>query len=144
MAYVKIWLHCVWGTKSRINFLKDGIKGSVINHIKAHAKEKGVYIDIIDGHSDHLHCLISLNADQMLANVMQLIKGESSFWINKSHLIKSRFSWAKEYYAVSISDSHVPRVRNYIRNQERHHRRKTWETESDEFITRYGFERVEG
>ena len=144
MAYVKNWLHCVWGTKSRIHYLKNGVKETVIEHIRANAKEKGIYIDIIDGHEQHLHCLISLKADQTLSGVMQLIKGESSFWINKNHIIKNKFSWAVEYFAVSVSESHVPRVRNYIRNQERHHRKATWEEESEEYMTKYGFERFQG
>jgi putative transposase len=134
MAYVKNWLHCVWGTKSRIPFLTKDIKTDVLDHIKANAKSKGIYIDIINGHTEHIHCLISLNPDQTLSGVIQLIKGESSFWINKNKLTKSRFRWAVEYYAVSISESHVPRVRNYIKNQEEHHRKKTWDEEYNEYI----------
>jgi putative transposase len=144
MAYVKNWLHCVWGTKSRIPFLKDGIKKVVLDHIKENAKNKGIYIDIINGHTQHLHCLISLHPDQSLSNVIRLLKGESSFWINRNHLIRNRFSWAVEYFAVSVSESHVGRVRNYIKNQEEHHRKKTWEEESEEFMEKYGFERFPG
>jgi len=46
---------------------------------------------------------------------MQLIKGESSFWINKNNLTKTNFEWADEYYAVSISESHINKVRDYIK-----------------------------
>ena len=49
-----------------------------------------------------------------------------------------------EYYAVSVSESHVNRVRNYIKNQEEHHRKKTWQEEADEYIRKYGFERFPG
>ena len=144
MAYVKNWLHCVWGTKSRIPFLKGGIKKAVLDHIKENAKSKSIYIDIIDGHTQHLHCLISLHPDHALSNVIRLLKGESSFWINKNHITKCRFSWAAEYYAVSVSESHVSRVRNYIKNQEEHHRKKTWDEEVEEYIRKYGFERFPG
>ena len=144
MAYVKNWLHCVWGTKSRIPFLKNEIKKEVLDHIKENAKLKGIWIDIINGYSEHLHCLISLHPDQSLSDVMRLIKGESSFWINKNHITKHKFSWAVEYFAVSISESHVPRVRNYIKNQEEHHRKKTWQEEYDEYINKYGFEQFPG
>ena len=144
MAYVKNWLHCVWGTKSRVPFLKKEIKKAVTDHIRENAKSKGIYIDIIDGHVQHLHCLISLNPDHALSNDIRLIKGESSFWINKNHLTSNKFRWAVEYYAVSVSESHVPRVRNYIRNQEAHHSKRSWEDEVDEMIARYGFERFPG
>jgi putative transposase len=120
------------------------LKKEVLNHIKDNAKLKGIYIDIIECHSEHLHCLISLNPDQALSNVIRLIKGESSFWINKNHITKNKFSWAVEYYAVSVSESHVPKVRSYIRNQEDHHKKKTWEMESADYLVKYGFERFPG
>ncbi len=142
MAYVKIWLHCVWGTKRKVTFLKGEIKKSILDHIKENARSKDIYIDIINGHEDHVHCLLSLGADQALSYVMQLIKGESSYWVNKNNLTRSKFKWAVEYYAVSICDSHVKRVRNYIRNQEEHHRKKSWQKEQDELLIKYGFEKI--
>lgn len=113
----------------------------LIDHIKINAKEKGIYIDILNGHREHVHCIISLNADQTLAKVIQLIKGESSFWINKNNLTRYRFGWAVEYYGVSVSDSQIHKVRKYIENQEEHHKTKTWEEECNEMIVEYGFNR---
>jgi len=75
---------------------------------------------------------------------MQLIKGESSFWINKNKVTKHYFEWADEYFAVSVSESHINRVREYIKNQEEHHRKKTWEEEYNEFIEKYGFTKIKG
>ena len=91
MSYVRIWIHCVWGTKNRIPFLNKENIIEVIAHIKENAKEKGVCLDFINGHKEHIHCTISLNADQTLAKTIQLIKGESSFWINKNKLTQSKF-----------------------------------------------------
>jgi REP element-mobilizing transposase RayT len=70
-----------------------------------------------------------------------LLKGESSFWINRSGLISSHFGWQDEYFAVSVSESMVPMVRKYIANQEEHHRRKRFQEEYDELVKRYGFNR---
>ena len=78
--------------------------------------------------------MISLHPDQALSDVIRLIKGESSFWINKNHITKHKFSWAVEYFAVSVSESHVSGVKSYIRNQEEHHRKKTWGEEYNEYI----------
>jgi putative transposase len=144
MAYVKNWLHCVWGTKNRIHFLKPERKYEIISHIRTYAGSKGIYIDFLNGHSEHLHCLLLLNCDQTLSKVMQLIKGESSFWINRSKLVKIKFEWADEYYGVSVSESHLDVVREYIKNQEEHHRTLTWENECDEFIKKYGFNKYQG
>ena len=134
MAYVRIWVHCVWGTKRRIPLLTKDNKWNIINHIKENSKLKDIYIDHVNGHENHLHCLVSLNADQCISKVMQLIKGESSFWINKNKIAHDEFEWADEYYAVSISESQVAKVRKYIKNQEDHHKHKTWEQECEEFM----------
>jgi putative transposase len=138
MAYVRIWVHAVWGTKNRYPFLQNGIKQKIIEHIKSNARKKEIFIDSIDGHSDHLHALIGLNADMSIATVMNLIKGESSFWINKEKLTTPKFEWAAEYYAASVSDSILPIVRNYIRNQEEHHRKKSFEEECKEVFQEFG------
>ena len=75
---------------------------------------------------------------------MQLIKGESSYWINKSNLLRNKFSWQDDYFAVSVSHSHVNKVRDYIKNQEQHHKKMTWDEEIELFIKKYGFERIMG
>lgn len=137
MSFVKIMIHAVWGTKNRYPFLTKEIREKVIQHIKQNAKTKGIYIDRLNGHTEHMHCLISLNADMSIAKAMQLIKGESAFWINKEKMTKRKFEWANEYYAASVSESVLGKVRAYIDNQEEHHKKKTFEQEHEEFISKY-------
>jgi putative transposase len=144
MSYVANWLHCVWGTKKRIPFMTENLLPVIVDHIKNNADDKGIYIDAINGYNDHIHCLISLNPDQTLSQVIKLIKGESSFWINSQKLTKKKFQWAVEYFAISLSQSHIERVRKYIRNQQGHHSIKTWEDEYFELLNKYGFERFSG
>ncbi len=140
MSFIKIYIHCVWSTKNRIPLLNTiELRQKVWQHIKSNATQKGIYIDFINGYSDHCHCLISLGVDQNIQKVMQLIKGESSYWINKNSLTKEKFEWQDEYFAVSVSESIIDRVRNYIKNQEEHHKKKSFQEEYDEFITKYGF-----
>ena len=142
MSYVRIWVHCVWGTKHRLPFLKKENKFHIINHIRENAQEKGIYIDFLNGHCEHLHCIISLNANQSLSKCMQLIKGESSFWINKNKFVAGKFEWAIDYFAVSISESQINKVREYIKNQEDHHKKKSWNEEYEELMDRYNFTRL--
>ncbi len=139
MSYVKIWIHAVWGTKKRYPFLTDKVKSEVIRHIKDNAKIKNIYIDSINGYTEHLHCLHTLNADMSISKAMQLIKGESAFWINKNKITDLKFEWADEYYAVSVSESMLYKVRNYIKNQESHHRKKSYSEEVEVLIKKYGF-----
>jgi putative transposase len=144
MPFIKVYIHFVWSTKNRHPSLNSKeLRLKVWQHIKVNAKTKGIFIDFISGYSDHCHCLISLGTDQTIQKVMQLIKGESSFWINKNQLTKEKFEWQDEYFAVSVSESVLEKVRNYIKNQEEHHKKKTFHEEYDEFITKYDFERIE-
>jgi REP element-mobilizing transposase RayT len=144
MAYVRNWLHCVWGTKNREHFLRGRMKYEIIDHIRKNAKKKDIYIDFINGHLEHIHCLILLSPDMTLGKAVQLIKGESSHWINKSGLMPDKFEWADEYFAASVSESDVPKVRGYIKNQEEHHCHQTWEDEYRDYLLKHGFQEFEG
>lgn len=128
MAFIKIYIHLVFSTKNRDSFLNTfDIRLKVWKHIKEYATEKGIFLDMINGYSDHCHCLISLGSDQNIEKIVQLLKGESSHWINKNKLTLGKFSWQDEYFAVSVSESMVESVRNYIKNQEKHHQKKALE-----------------
>lgn len=100
-------------------------------------------MDCLNGYSDHIHCLISLNKEQTISKVAQLIKGESSYWINKNHLTKTKFYWQDDYWAVSVSESQFESVRNYIHNQEVHHKKKSFSEEVAEFMKKYGWKYLE-
>ena len=139
VSYTRIWIHTVFVTKNRNSFLTKEIKPKIISHIKENAKKKGIFVDTINGDKEHLHCLISLSAEQSIAKVLQLIKGEVSSWINKSNQTKTKFGWADEYFAVSVSESQINAVRNYIKTQEEHHRIKSFSEEYYEFMKKYGF-----
>ncbi len=140
MSYVKIWIHAVWATKSRRKLLTKEIRPTVFKHIHQNALKKEIFIDCVGGHIQHVHCLFRLKSNQTIENVMRLLKGESSFWINKQKLTKSKFGWKDKYYAVSVSESHVERGRKYILNQEAHHSKRTFQQEYEEFIEKYGFQ----
>ncbi len=144
MPYVRVWIHFVWSTKNREPFLNNEIRNKVFGHIKENAKTKDIYIDFIGGYVDHVHCLISLGTDQNIEKIMQLIKGESSFWINKNNLCKTKFGWQDEYFAVSVSESNVASVRKYIAKQEEHHTSKSFDEEFTGFMRRAGFQRFKG
>jgi len=142
MPFIKVYIHTVWSTKNRTSFLSSKeIRQKVWQHIRENAKKKGVFIDFINGYSDHCHCLISLGVDQTIQKTMQLIKGESSYWINKQNLTIDKFEWQDEYFAVSVSESMIDRTRNYIKNQETHHKAKSFKEEYDVFIEKYRFEK---
>ena len=141
MSWVRIWIHLVFATKNRQPFLeKKDVRDKVFDHIRSNAKEKDIWLESINGYKEHAHCLISLGKNQTISKVSQLIKGESSIWINKNNFIKSHFNWQDDYWAVSVSESHVDSLKNYIANQEIHHKSKTFDEEIQEFMKKYGWQ----
>ena len=140
MALIKMYIHLVFSTKNRIPYLlTPELRVKVWKHIKSYASEKGIFLEMVNGYSDHCHCLISLGSNQNIEKIVQLIKGESSHWINKNNLTKEKFAWQEEYFAVSISESMIETVRNYIKNQEKYHQKKSFSEEYSEFIEKYNF-----
>ena len=144
MPFVKVYIHFVWSTKNREPFLETKeIRDKFWFHIKDNAQKKGIFIDFVNGYSQHCHCLVSLGIDQTIQKTIQLIKGESSFWINKEGLTKYKFDWQDEYYAVSVSESMIEKVHNYIKNQELHHSTHSYDDEIDNLIDKHGFQKFD-
>jgi len=141
MGFIKIWVHLVWTTKNREPLLSADLRKQIFNHIRENASDKGIYIDFINGYLEHVHCLISLGSGQNIDKILMLLKGESSYWINKNHFFHKKFEWQDEYFAVSVSESAVNRVRDYIKNQQEHHRKRSFQEEYNEFMLKYGLDK---
>ena len=139
MPYTKVMIHFICSTKNRIPIITSELKLLLLLHIKENSKTKEIFIDTLNCVDDHIHLLISLGTEQTISKIAMLIKGESSFWINKQKLIKQKFEWQDEYIALSVSESAIDKVRQYILNQEEHHKKKTFNQEYDEFLKLHGF-----
>lgn len=142
MPFVSVYIHFVWSTKNRVPYLKSKtIRAALWQHIKENGEAKGIFIDFINGYQEHCHCLVSLGTEQTISKVMQLIKGEAAYWFNRQNFISEKLEWQDEYFAVSVSESMLNKVREYIKNQETHHGKKTFQQEYDEFMIKYGFQK---
>lgn len=71
-----------------------------------------------------------------------LIKGESSYWINKNELLKSKFEWQDEHIATSVSESNIDKVRMNIQNQKEHHRNKFFSEEYNNFLKKFNLDNI--
>jgi len=140
MPFIKILVHAVWATKDRKPLMNKGNKDALCQHIREYAKKKNIHLINVNGWLDHLHSLISVSAEQNIATLMNLLKGESSYWGNKNLQWSEKFGWQDDYFAVSIGESQFDTVNNYITHQDSHHQRKTFQQEYDEFIKNYHFE----
>ncbi len=142
MPYTKVLIHFIWATKNREPLISKELKPLLIQHIKDNSIKKEIFIDTINCVSDHMHLLVSLGTEQTISKTAMLIKGESSFWLNKQKLIKGKFEWQEEYIALSVSYSAINKVRDYILNQETHHKKKTFTEEYEKFINAHDFKRI--
>ncbi len=118
MIFVKLWVHLVFNTKNKKAFMNQNIRKQVFKNMTESCKNNGLALHAINGYSDYVHCLVSLNNSQSIAQVAQLIKDNSSTFINQQMLSTEQFIWEDDYYATSVSESKVASVINFIRNQE--------------------------
>jgi putative transposase len=129
MSFIRIWVHCVWTTKNRVPYLSDRISNEVRQHILTNAKIKGLFIDTLNGDERHLHALISLGGSQNISDVMRMIKGESSYWINRNKLTRFRFEWQDDFWSISLGENGINNLRKYIQEQKEHHEKISLEEE---------------
>ena len=139
-SYIANWLHIIWSTKNRDRsiFKESAIK--IRQHFLEKAEENNAPIETINIQPEHVHILLNLPATKSLDSVVHQLKGESSHWINDEKILTGHFHWQKGYGAFSVAASMLEQVKEYIRNQEEHHRRKTFAEEFAEFLEKYGFE----
>jgi REP element-mobilizing transposase RayT len=88
--------------------------------------------------ADHVHALIDFPTNISVEECIKLLKGSSSYYINKNRVINAKFSWGRGYGAFSVSASQLENVVAYIRNQEEHHKVKSFTEEYNLFIKKYG------
>lgn len=94
----------------------------------------------INSMPDHLHMFFGFRPTQSLADLMRIVKSESSEWINKQKFTEVPFRWQEGYGAFSYSRSQIPAVCNYIENQEEHHKRKPFLEEYKDMLEKFEIE----
>jgi len=139
MPYTKVFIHYIWSTKKWEHLISKKLKPLLLAHIKENSIKKEIFIDTLNCISDHIHLLVSLGTEQTIAKTAMLIKGESSYWVNKQQKLKTKFEWQDEYIALSVSYSAIDKVRAYILTQEEHHKKKTFAEEYEEFLIAHHF-----
>lgn len=139
-SYSSTLTHCVWSTKNRHRFLKAELRERLWPYIGGIARENDMIALAVGGIEDHVHVLLSLPATMPLSKAVQLLKGGSSKWIHDTFPMHRDFAWQEGYGAFSVSISGVEETKDYIANQEVHHRTKTFEDEFVAFLKRHRIE----
>jgi putative transposase len=130
--------HCVFATKGREPVLAPQFRERLWPYLGGIARENGMKAFAVGGAADHVHVLLSLPATMPVAKAMQLLKGNSSKWIHETFRELHGFAWQEGYGAFSIGVSGIEETCAYIRNQEDHHRPRTFREEVIVFLQRHG------
>lgn len=133
-TYTQIHIHFVFSVKYREGVIGASWKEELYKYISGIIKTNSHKLLAINGMPDHLHILIGMRPTQSVADLMQDVKGSSSKWINEKKFLKSKFEWQEGYGAFSYSKSQVNNVIDYIKNQETHHKTKSFNEEYVEFL----------
>ena len=137
-SYSRCWLHLIWETLDREPMLTKPAAAKSSDFLNNYALEKGIYMKINYVNPEHVHTLLDLPTNKSIEEVVKLLKGSSSHWINENRLLRGRFAWGRGYGAFSVSHSDIDRVAAYIAGQEKHHQKKSFEVEYQLFVRKYG------
>ena len=137
-TYTQIYLHVVFAVSGRACVILPDRKEELQKYITGIVTQRKQKLIAINCMPDQTHILLGLKPDEAPSELIGRIKTGSTNHINEQGWIGCRFSWQEGFGAFSISHSHLSTVINYIRNQENHHRRKSFQEEYLEFLERHG------
>jgi REP element-mobilizing transposase RayT len=139
MPYVSSHFHIVFSTKGREPSIPEKNQPKLWAYMAGIATNHDMRALAIGGIENHIHALISLPATMSISKAVQVLKANSSRWINESRRI--RFEWQEGYFACSVSRSQIPTVSKYIANQREHHRKRDFAAEIALLLKKHGFEK---
>jgi len=139
-TYTNLLYHLIFSTKNREKFIHEPLKTELYKYIGGIIRGEGGVLIEIGGMPEHLHLTAKFKPSVSVSDMLQKIKGNSSKWVNERPDRRARCGWQDGYGASSVSESQLSKANDYIRQQEEHHRRKTFKEEFIEFLERHGVE----
>jgi putative transposase len=120
--FTQLYVHLVWATWDRLPLLDEEFRAPVYACLQAECRELKVEIVAMGGVEDHVHLLVRLPTTVTIAQLVKQLKGSSSHLVTHRLPKPDGFKWQGGYGAFTVSKADVPRVQDYILNQEQHHR----------------------
>jgi REP element-mobilizing transposase RayT len=136
-TFSRILFHVIFCTKDRRNSLYQQMRGQLLNYMAGVAQKEGVQVRASGGVDDHVHLLLALKPIHSPSEVTKKIKANSSRWVHGKYKDLSDFGWQAGFSVFSVSQSAEARVIDYIRNQEKHHRRIPFAQELKQFLDKH-------
>ncbi|MGH9603653.1 MAG: IS200/IS605 family transposase [Terriglobales bacterium] len=135
-----ILVHVIFGTKDRKPLIKPDLRNDLFAYMGGIVRELKGKALLINGMADHMHMLVELPPALSVAEMMRVVKTNSSRWVNENRSHHARFAWQTGYAAFSVSRSNAPAVSKYIAEQEKHHRKRSFDEELLLFLKKHGIE----
>lgn len=135
-----VLMHVVFSTKERRPTLTDDIRDRLFAYMGGIVRDAGGKALVINGVTDHVHCLVSMPSTVSSAEMIRMMKEKSSKWVHENFSEKRTFAWQTGYGAFSLSHSKLGEVIKYITNQEEHHRKVSFQEEFLSLLKRHGIE----
>lgn len=139
-SLTQIYIHCTFCTYFREEVLDAELRENVIPYMAGIMKNLGAPALQIGGWMEHIHILFRMPKDKALMSILQQVKKDSSKFIKKQGDQYKNFKWQAGYFGVSVSPPGLERVISYIKNQEQHHRRRSYRDEVLEAAKAAGIE----
>jgi putative transposase len=139
-TFTHLVVHLVFGTKDRSPHIGVGVKEALFAYMGGIVREIGGKAVLVNGMPDHVHLLLSLPPTLGPAEVIRVVKANSSKWVHEKWPERRTFGWQQGYGAFSVSRSAVKDVEDYITNQEEHHRKMSFQDEFTALLKRHGIE----
>ena len=132
-----ILVHIIFSTKLSKPFVAQAIQNELYSYMASILKDCDCSPIIIGGIEDHVHVLCRLSKTRSMSSVIEDVKKKSSKWIKTRGIEYKNFYWQNGYGAFSIGESQVKTLKEYIQDQEEHHRKKSFKEEFREILNRY-------
>ena len=138
-TYTQIYLHLVFAVHRRECLIPHHSKEKLFRYITGIIQnpKRNHKLHAINGMPDHIHILLGMHPAQSISDLVRDIKSNSTLFIKREQLVCRPFAWQTGYGAFSCGQSQLPRVINYIRRQEEHHRKQTFREEFVEMLERF-------
>ena len=139
-SLTKLYAHLIFSTKNRKPFLNDEIQPRVHGYLATVIRDLESPFAVVGGVADHVHILFDMGKMHAPVKFVEQLKRESSKFVKTLGSKYKDFFWQRGYGMFSVSPTHRADVEVYIRNQEEHHRKKTFQEEFRTFLKRYGID----
>lgn len=137
-TFTKLMYHVVFSTKLRAPLIAPNVASELHPYLAAIVRGEDGEAIAIGGVADHVHLLVRLKPTHTLADLLRVLKANSSKWINDHGKVERKFAWQDGYAAFTVGESQVSTVVRYIKNQEHHHRRVSFHDELQSLLERHG------